>query len=122
MGCGASRSNSFQNTERDGCPAHMMKPACGGGNVLAHARSGAKEVPELVVAAAISSRGWDALKAEHRSTSALDTTMVLLKTIVEIAVCAMPHAATERGSNGPGIGVMAIRRDPVGDHTGDGLC
>src|SRR6516165_10451501 len=65
VGCEASRSNSFQNTERDGCPAHMVKAACGGGNVLAHARSGAKEVPELVVAAAISSRGWDALEAEH---------------------------------------------------------
>ena len=90
--------------------------------MLAHARLGAKEVPELVVTAAISSRGWDALEAERRSTSALDATMVLLKTIVQIAVCAMPHMATERCPNGPRMGVVTIRRDPVRDHTDDGLC
>ena len=54
-GCGASRSSSFQDTERDGCPAHMVKAPCSGGNVLAHARSRAEEVPEFVVTAAISS-------------------------------------------------------------------
>ena len=55
LGCGASRLSSFQDTERDGCPAHMMKAPCSGGNVLAHARSRAEEVPEFVVTAAISS-------------------------------------------------------------------
>jgi len=53
--CGASRLSSFQNIERDGCPAHVVKAPCSGGNVLAHARSGAEEVPEFVVTAAISS-------------------------------------------------------------------
>ena len=55
LGCGASRSSSFQNSERDGCPAHIVKAPCSGGNVLAHARSRAEEVPEFVVTAAVSS-------------------------------------------------------------------
>ena len=54
-GCGASYSGSFQNTKRDGCPAHVAKAPCSRGNVLAHARSRAEEVPEFVVTAAISS-------------------------------------------------------------------
>jgi hypothetical protein len=78
-GCGASRSSSFQNTERDGCPAHVVKAPCSGGNVLAHTRSRAKEVPELVVAAAISCCQWNALETEHWPTLALDTTMILLE-------------------------------------------
>jgi len=55
LGLRASHSSSFQNTERDGGTAHMVKAPCGGGNVLAHARSSAKEVPEFVVTATISS-------------------------------------------------------------------
>jgi hypothetical protein len=55
LGCGASRSSSFQNTERGGCPAHIVKAPCSGGNVLAHARPRAEEVPEFVVTAAVSS-------------------------------------------------------------------
>src|ERR1700733_11755539 len=47
-GCGASRSSSFHNTERDGCLAHVVKAPCSGGGGLAHARSRAKEVPEFV--------------------------------------------------------------------------
>ena len=42
--CEASRLSSFQNTERDGYPAHVVKAPRGGGNVLAYARSGAEEV------------------------------------------------------------------------------
>ena len=82
---------------------------------MAHARSGAEEVPEFVVTAAKPSRGWDALEATHRSTSALDTTMILLEAIVEIAVCSMPYAAAELRPDRPGVGVMAVRRDPVGN-------
>jgi hypothetical protein len=49
------RSSSFQHTERDGCPVHVVKAPCGGRNVLAHARTRAQEVPEFVITAAISS-------------------------------------------------------------------
>jgi len=48
-------SSSFQHTESDGCPAHVVKPPRSGGNVLAHPRTRAEEVPEFVVTAAISS-------------------------------------------------------------------
>jgi hypothetical protein len=47
--------------------------------------------------------------------------MILLKAIVEIAVCSMPHAAAEFRPNGSGIGVVAVCRDPVRDHAGGGL-
>jgi hypothetical protein len=122
ISCGAIRSSSFQDTEHDDCPAHMAKAPCGGGNVLAHARSGAEEVPEFVVTAAISSCRWDALEAEHRSTSALNATMILLEAIVKVAICPMPHATAELHPDRLGIGVVAVRRHPVGDHTGDHLC
>ena len=39
--------------------------------------------------------------------------------IIEIADCPVPYAATELCPNGRRIGVVAIRRDPVGDHAGD---
>jgi hypothetical protein len=68
---GASRSSSFQDIEHDGCAAHMVKAPCSGGDVLAHTRLGAEEVPQFVVIAAISSCRWDAVEAEDRSTSAL---------------------------------------------------
>ena len=55
LGFGASRSSGCQNTEHDGCSAHVLKAACSSGNVLAHAGSGAEEVPEFVMTAAISS-------------------------------------------------------------------
>ena len=121
FGSGAFRSSGLQNTECNSCPAHIVKAPCGSGNVLAHARSRAQKVPEFVVTVAIPSCRCDALEAEHRPTSALDATMVLLKTIVEIAVSPMPHAAAELRPDRPGIGVVAIRRDPIGDHCGDGL-
>ena len=34
----------------------------------------------------------------------------------------MPHAAAELHPDRLGIGVVAVRRDPVGDDTGNGLC
>src|SRR5262249_19370651 len=72
--------------------------------------------------AAISFGRWDAFEAEHRPTSALDATMVLLEAIVEIAVRPVPHATTELRPDRPGIGVVAVCRDTVGDHAGRGLC
>ena len=54
-GYGAPGSSRFQHTESDGCPAHVVKAPRSGGNVLAHARTRAEEVPEFVVTAAISS-------------------------------------------------------------------
>jgi transposase len=39
LGLRNPRSSSFQHTERDGCPAHVVKAPCSGGNVLAHARN-----------------------------------------------------------------------------------
>ena len=48
--------------------------------------------------------------------------MILLEAIVEVAICPMPHAAAELHPDRLGIGVVAVRRDPVGDYTGDRLC
>jgi hypothetical protein len=122
LGCGAlffKQLPGYQARWRSGV---YVKAPCSGGNVLAHARSGAEEVPEFVVTAAVSSCGWGALEAEHRSTSALDATMILLEAIVEITVCPMAHAAAELHPDRLGIGIVAVRCDPVGDHTGNGLC
>ena len=46
----------------------------------------------------------------------------LYRAIVEVAVCPMPHAAAKLHLDRQGIGVVAVRRDPVGDHAGDRLC
>ena len=43
------------------------------------------------------------------------TAMILLEAIVEIAICPMPHAAAELRPDRPGIGVVAVRCDPVGN-------
>ena len=45
--------------------------------------------------------------------------MVLLEAIVEMGVDPMPHAVTELRLDRPGIGIVAIRRDPIGDYAGD---
>jgi hypothetical protein len=55
-GCKASCSSSLQNTERDGRPAHVLKAQGSGGNMLAHARPRAEEVPEFIVTAENPSR------------------------------------------------------------------
>ncbi len=110
---GASHSSGFQATERDGCPAHVVKAPCRGGNRLAHVRSAAGKVSELIVASAISLCRSGALEAEHRSTSALDAAVILLKAVVEVAVRPMQHMRAKRRSDRPRIRVVAVRRDPV---------
>ena len=49
----------------------------------------------------------------HRSTSILDAPMVLLKSVVDISASPMPHMLAELGSYRSGIGIMAIRGDPI---------
>ena len=48
--------------------------------------------------------------------------MVLLQAIVEIGVDPMPHAAAELRLDRPGIGIVAVSRDPIGDDAGDSPC
>ena len=43
-GCGASRLSGFQDAERDGCSAHVLKAPRGSRNVLAHVGSAAEKV------------------------------------------------------------------------------
>src|SRR5277367_3428904 len=45
-----------------------------------------------------------ALQAKHRSTSALDAAMVLLKSVIKVATRPVPHMIAELGPNGSGIG------------------
>src|SRR5262249_24056835 len=93
----ASRSGRLQDAERYRGSAHVLPtPRCRG-NTLAHAGPTAQEVSELVVAAAIPPGRSSALQSKHRSTSALDATVILLKSIVQIATCTMPHMAAKLG-------------------------
>jgi hypothetical protein len=48
--------------------------------------------------------------------------MILFEASLEIPVGPMQHAAPELHPDRPGIGVVAVRRDPIGDHASDGLC
>src|SRR6202040_3870933 len=89
--------------------AHVLPtPRCRG-NTLAHAGPAAQEGSELVVAAAIPPRRSSALQSKHRPTSALDAAVILLKSVVQIATCPMPHMAAEFGADCPGIGIVAVR-------------
>jgi hypothetical protein len=81
----ASRSGRLQDAERYRGSSHVLPTPCCRGNVLAHARSAAQEVSELVVAAAISPRRSGTLQSKHRSTSAFDAAVILLKSVVQIA-------------------------------------
>jgi hypothetical protein len=89
---------------------------------LAHAGPAAQEVSELVVATAIPPRRSSALQSKHRSTSALDAAVILLKSVVQIATCAMPHMATELGPDCPGTGIVAVRGDPIRGSASHRLC
>src|SRR6266481_3231961 len=118
----ASRSGRLQDAERYHGSAHVLPtPRCRG-NMLAHAGPAAQEVSELVVAAAIPPRRSSALQSKHRSTSALDAAVILLKSVVQIATCPMPHMAAEFCPDCPGIGIVAIRGDPIRGYAGHRLC
>jgi hypothetical protein len=118
----ASCSGGLQDAERYRGSAHVLPTPCCRGNMLAHVGSAAQEVSELVVAAAISPRRSSALLSEHRSTSALDAAVILLKSVVQIATCPMPHIAAELGPDCPGIGIVAVRGDPIRGYAGHRLC
>src|SRR5262249_23105897 len=91
----ASRLGRLEDAERYHGSAHVLPPPRGRGNMLANAGRAAQEVSELVVAAAIPPRRSSALQSKHRSTSALDAAVILLKSVVQIATCPMPHMAAE---------------------------
>ena len=118
----ASRSGRLQDAERYRGSAHVLPtPRCRG-HTLAHAGPAAQEVSELVVAAAIPPRRSSALQSKHRSTSALDAAVILLKSVVQIATCPMPHMAAEFCPDCPGIGIVAVRGDPIRGYAGHRLC
>ena len=48
--------------------------------------------------------------------------MILLKSVVQIATCTMPHMAAELCPDCPGIGIVAVRGDPIRGYTGHRLC
>ncbi len=50
-----------------------------------------------------------ALKLPGGATSALDAAVILLKSVVQIATCPMPHMAAELCPDCPGIGIVAVR-------------
>ena len=122
FGHAASRSGRLQDAERYRGSAHVLPtPRCRG-NTLAHAGPAAQEVSELVVASATPPRRSSALQSKHRSTSALDAAVILLKSVVQIATCPMPHMAAEFCPDRPGIGIVAVRGDPIRGYAGHRLC
>src|ERR1700756_265864 len=52
-------------------------------------------------------------QSKHRSTSALDAAVILLKSVVQIATCPMPDMAAELGPDCPGIGIVAVGGDAI---------
>ena len=122
FGYPAMRSGSLQDAERYRGSAHVLPtPRCRR-NTLAHAGPATQEVSELVVTAAIPPRRSSALQSKHRSTSAFDAAVILLKSVVQIAICPMPHMAAEFCPDCPGIGIVAIRGDPIRGYAGHRLC
>ena len=118
----ALRSGRLQDAERyHGSARVLPTPRCRG-NTLAHAGPAAQETSELVVAAAMPPRRSNALQSKHRSTSALDAAVILLKSVVQIATCPMPHMAAELCPDCPGIGIVAVRGDPIRGYAGHRLC
>ena len=74
------------------------------------------------LAAAIPPRRSSALQSKHRSTSALDAAVILLKSVVHVATCPMPHIAAELCPDCPGIGIVAVRGDPIRGYAGHRFC
>ena len=113
FGRSASRSGRLQDAERYDGSAHVLPTSRCRGNMLAHAGPAAQEVSELVVAAAIPPRPSSALQSKHRSTSALDAAVILLKSVVQIATCPMLHMFAELCPDCSGIGTVAVRGDRI---------
>jgi hypothetical protein len=64
------------------------------------------------------SRSW-ALEPTHRAIAAFDAAMILLQSVIEILVVAMPHTFAQGRPDRPWIAVVPIRGHPVGRNTGD---
>jgi hypothetical protein len=92
------------------CP--MMLPSCRRGVF----RSSAQRAASYAFFAVFSTEalgGIMALEASHTSDPALDTAMVLFKTIVQVGTGPMPHGLAQHGANRSGVGAVTICRDPV---------
>jgi len=48
--------------------------------------------------------------------------VILLQTIIEVLIGSVPHARTKLCPDCPRIGIVAVCRDSIRDHSGDRLC
>jgi hypothetical protein len=48
--------------------------------------------------------------------------VILLKSVVQIATCPVPHVTAKLCPDCPGIGIMAVRGDPIRGYAGHRLC
>ena len=110
-------------------PAGSIRSRCGGGSGACGDRrkhvdwngSGAEEVAEFVVASTKSVSGAWALESAHRSIAAFDTTMLLLQSVIQVAVGAMPDGLAQRRPDRTRIAIMPIGGDPIRREAGHGL-
>ena len=121
LSCKAAQGRlRLQDAERYRGFAHVLPTPRG--RMLAHAGSAAQEVSELVVG-----RGNIGSPIQCSSIRALVdigpyAAVILLKSVVQIATCTMPHMAAKLGPDCPGIRIVAVRGDPIRDYAGHRLC
>ncbi len=85
----------------------------GKGNLLLHHRPDPKELAHFIEGSAEARCRGHASEPTHGMIALLDTTMVLLQSIVEITVGSMEHLIAQGLADGTRIGIMPIGRDPL---------
>src|ERR1700761_2971649 len=114
-------SGGFQHPQNRCGAAKKVEPAVVGGDLLIGTGAGTEKVTQLVIGPAEFASRSSALEPAHRTVAAFDAAMILLQSVIEILVVAMPHTFAQGRPDRPWIAVVAIRGDAVGCDAGDHL-
>jgi len=98
-----------------------MQSAVIGGDGLMVVWARAEKIAAFVVASTELCRRSDALEPAHRSVSAFDAPVVLLKPIIEIPAGPVADVPAQFSANRPWVAVVPVRGHPVRGNAGDHL-
>ena len=96
----------------------MDGPALRKRNRLVTVRLGTEECSDLIKDKAEPRSGGEGFEPAHRPKALLESAMILLQMILQIAVGPVRHPVPKDGPNGAWTGIMAIGGDAVWDHAG----
>jgi hypothetical protein len=96
----------------------MDRPALRKRNRLVTVRLGTEECSDLIKDKAEPRSGGEGFEPAHRPKALLDSAMILLQMILQIAVGPVRHPVPKDVPNSAGVGLLAIGGDAVWDDAG----